>query len=209
MSPVEIHRTPRPDAAREHASLAGAPPDDVSGLGDALDALRAEVPMRAEWRAGVLREAARPSARRGWWARAGARTWTLSPAAGIAAGLLCAALGAGGAWMAARGGRPADAVAATAPTAASPAAVRFVFVAPRAARVSLVGDFNRWDPSRTPMRASADGLTWSVELPLAPGRHAYAFVVDGDVVADPAAPRAVDDDFGVPNSVVLVGSPST
>jgi hypothetical protein len=33
----------------------------------------------------------------------------------------------------------------------------------------------------------------------------YAFVVDGDVTADPDAPRAADDDFGSPNSVVLVG----
>jgi hypothetical protein len=34
----------------------------------------------------------------------------------------------------------------------------------------------------------------------------YAFVVDGDVTADPAAPRAADDDFGSTNSVVLVSS---
>jgi hypothetical protein len=59
------------------------------------------------------------------------------------------------------------------------------------------------------MRAAGDGRTWEVQLPLAPGRHVYAFVVDGEVVADPAAPRAADEDFGVPNSVVLVGRPST
>jgi hypothetical protein len=207
MSPVEIRREDARDDvhddARDELALHDAP-----ALADALAALRAEVPMRPEWRAAVLREAARPAARRGWWARARSRTWQLSPVAGIAAGLLCAALGAGGAWMAARRDEAPRAVAAAAP-ASGASAVRFVFVAPRAARVSLVGDFNRWDPNRTPMRAGADGLTWSVELPLAPGRHAYAFVVDGDVVADPAAPRAVDDDFGVPNSVVLVGSPST
>ncbi|MGZ8379815.1 MAG: isoamylase early set domain-containing protein [Gemmatirosa sp.] len=202
MSPVDNHRTWRDDAVLDDTER------DLPLPADALAALRAEVPVRPEWRAAVLREVARPASRRGWWARARSRTWTLSPLAGIAAGALCAALGAGGAWLADRGAvaRP---VVAAAPTAPAPSTVRFVFVAPRAAHVALVGDFNRWDPSRTPMRASADGLTWSVELPLAPGRHAYAFVVDGDVVADPAAPRAVDDDFGVPNSVVLVGSPST
>ncbi len=43
-------------------------------------------------------------------------------------------------------------------------------------------------------------------MPLAPGRYQYAFVVDGRrFVADPAAPRAVDDDFGQPSSVVTVG----
>jgi len=170
-------------------------PDDDAVLADVVAALRAPVPVRAAWRDAVLREAARPATRR----------WTFRPSAAVAAGLLCAALGAGGAWLA---GRANDVrVAAAAP--ASAGTVRFVFVAPRAARVSLVGDFNRWDPAVTPMRAAGDGQTWSVELPLAPGRHVYAFVVDGDVVADPAAPRAADEDFGVPNSVVLVGSPST
>jgi hypothetical protein len=51
---------------------------------------------------------------------------------------------------------------------------------------------------------------WSVSLQLPPGRHVYAFVVDGDRgVADPHAPLAPDDGYGAPNSVVLVGGPST
>src|SRR5688500_19598761 len=106
-----------------------AGPDDAAALADVVAALRAPVPVRAEWRAAVLREAARPAPPAHWWAR----TWTFRPAAGIAAGLLCAALGAGGAWLA---GRADDArpVAAAAPRGDT---VRFVFVAPRAGRVSL------------------------------------------------------------------------
>jgi 1,4-alpha-glucan branching enzyme len=77
--------------------------------------------------------------------------------------------------------------------------------APGASRVSLVGDFNQWDASATPMRQLGDGRLWLVDVPLAPGRHVYAFVVDGDVTPDPAAPRAGEEDFGVPSSVVLVG----
>jgi hypothetical protein len=31
-------------------------------------------------------------------------------------------------------------------------------------------------------------------------------VIDDEIVADPSAPTAVDDDFGTPSSVVLVGN---
>jgi hypothetical protein len=57
-----------------------------------------------------------------------------------------------------------------------------------------------------PMRRSPDGRAWLIDVPLAPGRHVYSFMVDGDVTPDPAAPRAGEDDFGVPSSVVLVGA---
>src|SRR6266511_2222121 len=84
--------------------------------------------------------------------------------------------------------------------------VQFVLVAPQASTVAVVGDFNDWDPSRTPLRAEAAGGVWSVNVPLRSGAHQYAFVVDGkDWRPDPAAPRAVTDDFGAPNSVIFVG----
>jgi predicted carbohydrate-binding protein with CBM48 len=83
--------------------------------------------------------------------------------------------------------------------------VQFVFVAPGAVSVSVVGDFNDWNPRVTPLHAARVGV-WEVSVPLAPGRHRYAFVVDGRLWRpDPAAPRAVEDDFGAPNSVVTVG----
>lgn len=88
--------------------------------------------------------------------------------------------------------------------------VKFVLVAPQARVVSLVGDFNRWDALATPMTKTPTGGTWSVTLTLQPGRHLYAFVVDGTQwLADPKAPIAPEDGFGAPNSVVLVGGPST
>jgi Carbohydrate-binding module 48 (Isoamylase N-terminal domain) len=83
--------------------------------------------------------------------------------------------------------------------------VKFVLVAPQAARVSLVGDFNSWDPAATPMERTPTGGTWSVIIPLTAGRHEYAFVVDGKQwLPDPSAPLAPVDGLGVPNSVVLV-----
>ena len=82
--------------------------------------------------------------------------------------------------------------------------VQFMFVAPAATRVALVGEFNDWDPAATPM-ARAGGGAWHVALPLTRGRHVYAFIVDGSSwVADPQAPIAPERWFGAQNSVVLV-----
>ena len=82
------------------------------------------------------------------------------------------------------------------------------FVAPHASSVALVGDFNNWDPKATPLRAASTGGVWSVEVPIQPGRHLYAFVVDGTVWRpDPAAPQATGEDFGEPNSALTVADP--
>ena len=85
--------------------------------------------------------------------------------------------------------------------------VHFTLSAPGAASISLVGDFNEWDASATPMRQTASGV-WSVSIPLSHGRHVYAFVVNtARWVNDPGAPLAPEDGFGVRNSVVVVGWP--
>jgi Carbohydrate-binding module 48 (Isoamylase N-terminal domain) len=84
---------------------------------------------------------------------------------------------------------------------------QFVLLAPRAASVALVGDFNDWDPVRTPMITSRDGAgLWATVVPLPPGRYRYAFLINGrEWRADPSAPAALDDEFGTPSSVVTVG----
>src|SRR6266436_3698847 len=58
--------------------------------------------------------------------------------------------------------------------------------APQAAQVSLVGDFNRWDPNATPMVRQPDGR-WTASLELTHGYHEYVFLVDGELVLDPKA----------------------
>lgn len=80
--------------------------------------------------------------------------------------------------------------------------IQFIYVAPEAQSVALVGDFNDWQP--TPMvRDSANG-GWTVTVPLAVGRYQYQFVLDGTRhVTDPAA-TMTSGDFGSPNSVVAV-----
>jgi hypothetical protein len=83
----------------------------------------------------------------------------------------------------------------------------FVVLAPRAKRVSLVGDFNDWDVARTPMRRlEAGSAVWTTVVPLVPGRYRYAFLADGSHwLADPAAPLARDEEFSPPSSVLTVG----
>lgn len=92
----------------------------------------------------------------------------------------------------------------------SPAAVptQFVLDAPRARRVALVGDFNGWDADAMLLARDPSSGIWTATVPLAPGRHVYAFIVDGTALTlDPRAPKAEDPDFGTPSSVVLVGTP--
>lgn len=83
--------------------------------------------------------------------------------------------------------------------------VRFEFTLPGSAQeVSLVGDFNGWDTDATPMVREGSGKTWSARIPLQPGRHEYAFVVDGQRwVVDPLAPQVPDAGFGPTNAVVV------
>jgi len=70
--------------------------------------------------------------------------------------------------------------------------------------VSIVGDFNQWNPTTLPMRRSADGRSWEVEVRLPLGRYSYAFLIDGKISPDPGAPQGAGDDFGAPNSVLMV-----
>jgi hypothetical protein len=82
--------------------------------------------------------------------------------------------------------------------------VRFVLVAPTATRLALVGDFNRWDPTATPMATAESTGVWTAAVALRAGTHRYAFVVDdARWVADPAAAHRADS-AGLPRSVVTV-----
>ncbi len=87
---------------------------------------------------------------------------------------------------------------------------QFVFRSASARRVSVVGDFNGWSAARAPMTRDASGDLWSVTIPIAPGRHMYAFMVDDSTFTlDPDArvARARDPDLGVEGSIVIVGRP--
>ncbi|MDQ2767604.1 MAG: isoamylase early set domain-containing protein [Gemmatimonadota bacterium] len=141
------------------------------------------------------------------------RTFRVSPLIALAAGLLFAVSIAGSVLYVLpsreRGVQSARVAQGEVARAASGSPlVQFGFAAPHASSVALVGDFNNWDPQATPLRAASTGGVWSVEVPIQPGRHLYAFVVDGTVWRpDPAAPPATGEDFGEPNSSLTVADP--
>jgi 1,4-alpha-glucan branching enzyme len=77
--------------------------------------------------------------------------------------------------------------------------------APASSRVAVVGDFNDWDPTATPLRPTGDRGTWVVELRLKPGRYHYTFLIDGRRwERDPRESPAAESDFGAPVSVLTV-----
>ena len=130
--------------------------------------------------------------------------WNL---AGAAAGA-CVALLAVGAALVTGMRQPETSIAEKTPAAAvagaGPVLVRLVVVQPGARVVQAAGDFNGWNPSRTPLEQTADGA-WTVTLPLEPGRYEYSFVVDGDRwIGDPFAVEKSNDGFGSQNAVLDV-----
>lgn len=81
--------------------------------------------------------------------------------------------------------------------------VRFELEAPEASSVTLAGSFSQWEP-RHELAQTAPGR-WSALVPLEPGVHEYAFVVDGERwIADPDAPRVADGFGGVNSQIALV-----
>jgi hypothetical protein len=85
--------------------------------------------------------------------------------------------------------------------------VRLIVLQPDANTVEVAGDFNGWDPGRTPLEP-APGGAWTVTLPLEPGRYEYMFVVNGkEWIADPLAAEQNDDGFGSRNAVIDVRPP--
>ena len=176
--------------------------DELTGaLARATRLLQDEPAPRAEWREAVLEAAEPADVRR--------LRWSVRPVVAIAACAACLILGAAIAYGVLRdrlGAGPRDIVASeNGSVRQGQLPVRFAVEAPGAVHVSIVGDFNGWNPGGLPMHRLGDGRTWEVEVGLAPGRYAYAFVVDGHLARDSSAAESGTDDFGVPNSVVLVG----
>ncbi|HET7463978.1 MAG TPA: hypothetical protein VFJ82_22165 [Longimicrobium sp.] len=175
--PLRAIRAPAGLAARVMASLPPAP-------APAAEPKRARSPL-----AGVLAWLWNPTPVR----------LTLRPAYGLAfAGLAAAALAIPrphpGAVLVKE---PLPSAMASAP-ATPPVYVQFRIRVPDAHQVQLAGTFTGWKPAVSLTRSGTG--EWTALVPLRPGVHDYAFVVDGDRwVADPNAPQ-VDDSFGGTNS---------
>jgi 1,4-alpha-glucan branching enzyme len=81
--------------------------------------------------------------------------------------------------------------------------VNFFCDAPTAESVMLVGDFNGWCPTATPMRRMPDGR-WFVSLELHHGHHRYIFLVDRNPQLDPNATGIARDDSNNRVSLIAV-----
>jgi 1,4-alpha-glucan branching enzyme len=82
-------------------------------------------------------------------------------------------------------------------------AINFFCLAPEAKAVSVVGDFNRWNPAIHPMRQGPD-KAWSLSVELKHGHHRYAFLVDGTLTLDPRAQGVTRNDQNQRVSLVPV-----
>jgi len=81
--------------------------------------------------------------------------------------------------------------------------VNFICNAPQAQAVSLVGDFNEWNPTSHPMQPTPD-KAWMTSVALKHGHHRYAFLVDGQLTLDPRAQGITRNDKGERVSLVPV-----
>ena len=98
-----------------------------------------------------------------------------------------------------------DSASAVSATVAPTLFVQFRLQVPDASNVRLAGSFTNWQPQYE-LHQTAPGI-WTITLPLPPGVHDYAFIVDGEQwVADPYAP-AVKDGFGGTNSRLALVPP--
>lgn len=79
--------------------------------------------------------------------------------------------------------------------------LNFICHAPQAKMVSVVGDFNQWQPNSHPLRKNVDN-SWLGTVPLPHGHHRYAFLVDGVITLDPNGKGISRDDAG--NRVSLI-----
>lgn len=82
--------------------------------------------------------------------------------------------------------------------------ILFVARASNAHRMQIAGDFNDWNPDRSPMMR-IDDETFQVKLPLRPGKYGYRYVIDGQWRNDPANHRTELNPFGELNNIVTVG----
>ena len=78
--------------------------------------------------------------------------------------------------------------------------INFICVAPDAKEVTVMGDFNDWNPAANPLRRQPDGA-WVGQANLGAGHHHYLFLVDGQWCADPDCTLRVPNPYGGQNMV--------
>ncbi|MBI2915974.1 MAG: hypothetical protein HYY07_03860 [Elusimicrobia bacterium] len=81
-----------------------------------------------------------------------------------------------------------------------PKKVTFAYSDPAAKRVTIVGDFNQWSPQLL----QKQNEMWTLRLELKPGKYAYNFIVDGEMIRDPKNKRSRNAGQKVPSSFLAI-----
>lgn len=82
-------------------------------------------------------------------------------------------------------------------------AIEFRIYRPDASCISLVGDFNNWNPENDLMARGQDGI-WRLRKKLFPGTYRYEFIVDGEWFPDIYNIRSGSDNTGSICSIIEV-----
>jgi chromosome partitioning protein len=82
--------------------------------------------------------------------------------------------------------------------------VLFVQPAREAQQVAVAGDFNDWNPSRTPLRRDENLGVWQACVPIPPGRYRYRLVIDGRWIQDPHNATVESNPFGELNNILEI-----
>ena len=83
--------------------------------------------------------------------------------------------------------------------------VTFSLTSPDAKEVILMGDFNRWNPKKHPMKKDGNGV-WEKTTMLFPGRYEYRFLVDNRWENDPENNQTCLNRLGTKNNFIVVPS---
>ncbi len=81
--------------------------------------------------------------------------------------------------------------------------IQFTFMAGEAEKVSLVGDFNNWNPDADPMEKDEYG-TWTKTKMLSSGDVEYKFYVDGQWLPDPNNTSVCMNCYGSLNNIAKI-----
>jgi 5'-AMP-activated protein kinase regulatory beta subunit len=81
--------------------------------------------------------------------------------------------------------------------------ITFLINAPEARKVSLVGEFNNWNPGKHPMKSEDKGQ-WIKTVMLNPGTYEYKFLVDENWLLDTKNDHSRLNCYGTLNSLITV-----
>jgi hypothetical protein len=82
--------------------------------------------------------------------------------------------------------------------------VLFTLDAPNASRVCVTGNFTDWSKKGIPLERDPEDGLWKVVVGVKPGSYQYRFIVDGTWIRDPGNKKAVPNEFGQENSLIVV-----